>query len=235
MSWGLAQTGMLAGLAGVAIPLVIHLLNQRRTTVVDWGAMQFLELGRRARRKFQLSEMLLMAGRMTLLALVALAMTRPFWMPAEAASPAGGSAFDAGLSAVRRDVVLVIDGSGSMSRRAADGESVRDAALRWARRFTESLGPGDSVAILSARDRVTPLLAPASYDLVKARAALDSVPAARGASDLAAAVAESLRLLDVGANPVRDVVVLGDGQAFAWRSDEPSRWQVVRALQREQA
>ena len=235
MSWGLAQTGMLAGLAGVAIPLVIHLLNQRRTTVVDWGAMQFLELGRRARRKFQLSEMLLTAGRMTLLGLVALAMTRPFWMPAEAASPAGGGAFDAGLGGVRRDVVLVIDGSGSMSRRAADGASVRDAALRWAKRFTESLGPGDSVAILGARDRVTPLLAPASYDLVKARAALDSVPAARGASDLAAAVAEALRLLDVGANPVRDVVVLGDGQAFAWRSDEPSRWEVVRALQREQA
>ena len=52
MSWGLLHWGMLAGLAGAAIPVVIHFLNRRRATVVDWGAMQFLELGRRSRWSF---------------------------------------------------------------------------------------------------------------------------------------------------------------------------------------
>ena len=33
---------MLAGMAVVAIPIIIHLLNRRRATVVDWGAMRFL-------------------------------------------------------------------------------------------------------------------------------------------------------------------------------------------------
>ena len=65
--------------------MVIHLLSRRRATVIDWGAMQFLELGRRARRKFQLTELLLMLGRMALLGLVALALMRPFWAP----KPAG--------------------------------------------------------------------------------------------------------------------------------------------------
>ena len=83
VSWGLLHWGMLAGLAGAAIPVLIHLLNRRRTTVVDWGAMQFLELGRRARLKFQLSELLLMAGRMALLAIVALALARPFWVASQ--------------------------------------------------------------------------------------------------------------------------------------------------------
>ena len=47
MSWGVLNAAMLAGLAGVAMPVVIHLLNRRRDPVVDWGAMQFLELGPR--------------------------------------------------------------------------------------------------------------------------------------------------------------------------------------------
>ena len=98
---------------------VIHLLNRRRTTVVDWGAMQFLELGRRARLKFHLSEFFLLAGRMALLAIVALALARPFWIAnqpeARAADRAGGSGLFGGP---RRDVVLVIDGSGSMGRKA---------------------------------------------------------------------------------------------------------------------
>ena len=42
---------MLLGLLGVALPVIIHLLNRRRDTVIDWGAMQFLDLGRQARRK----------------------------------------------------------------------------------------------------------------------------------------------------------------------------------------
>ena len=33
---------MLAGLAAVAIPIIIHLLNRQRATIVDWGAMRFL-------------------------------------------------------------------------------------------------------------------------------------------------------------------------------------------------
>ena len=52
MSWGLLNAAILAGLVGAALPLVIHLLNRRRGDVLDWGAMQFLEPGRRSRRGF---------------------------------------------------------------------------------------------------------------------------------------------------------------------------------------
>ncbi len=46
MLWHLANPLMLLGLLGVAIPIIIHLLNRRRAVTVDWGAMQFLDLGR---------------------------------------------------------------------------------------------------------------------------------------------------------------------------------------------
>ncbi len=81
MTWGVLNVAMLAGLLGVALPVVIHLLNRRRDPVVDWGAMQFLELGRWSRRKLNLAELLLMLARMAMLGLVALALARPFWAP----------------------------------------------------------------------------------------------------------------------------------------------------------
>ena len=33
---------ILFGLIGIAIPIIIHLLNRRRAKTVEWGAMQFL-------------------------------------------------------------------------------------------------------------------------------------------------------------------------------------------------
>ena len=52
---GVLNAAMLLGLAGVAIPVVIHLLNRRNDPVVDWAAMQFLELSPRERRRLNLS------------------------------------------------------------------------------------------------------------------------------------------------------------------------------------
>ena len=78
MTWGLLNAAMLVGLFGAAVPVVIHLLNRRRDPVVDWGAMQFLELGRKARQKLRLTELLLMLARLALLVVVALARARPY-------------------------------------------------------------------------------------------------------------------------------------------------------------
>ncbi len=78
---------MLAGLAAVAIPILIHLLNRRRATVVDWGAMRFLlaSLTMR-RRRILLEEIILLALRCLALALLALAMARPF-LPSRTSIP----------------------------------------------------------------------------------------------------------------------------------------------------
>ena len=89
MSWGVLNIAMLAGLAGVALPVVIHLLSRRRDPVVDWGAMQFLELGPRSRRRINLADQLLMLARMALIGLVALAMARPFLAPNPARATSG--------------------------------------------------------------------------------------------------------------------------------------------------
>ena len=78
MSFAFFNPWMLIGLAGIALPLLVHLLSRKKYDVVEWGAMQFLELGRNAKRRVQLEEFLLMLLRMTLLALLAFALARPW-------------------------------------------------------------------------------------------------------------------------------------------------------------
>ena len=230
MSWGLLHWSMLAGLAGAAIPVVIHLFNRTRTEVVDWGAMQFLELDRSACLKFQLSELLLLIGRMALLAVLALALARPFWiagMPQAQAANAPAAAEGGLIGRERRDVVLVFDGSGSMGRKVG-GHTIAERAVDWAQQFVATLGPGDSAGVLVAGDRVTPVLWPPSFDRKRIAEAIGHLPRMHGASNWPMAVAEALRLLEQPGNPTRDIIILTDQQRFPWHADLPARWAVAR-------
>ena len=73
---------LLGGLAAIAIPIIIHLLNRRTAKVLDWGAMLFLLESVESRKKrIQLEEALLLAARCLLVGLLALAVARPFIPP----------------------------------------------------------------------------------------------------------------------------------------------------------
>ena len=78
LSFGFLNSLMLAGLVALALPVIVHFLSKRRFDVVDWGAMQFLELGKRMRRRIRLQDLLLLAVRMGLLGLLVLGMSRPW-------------------------------------------------------------------------------------------------------------------------------------------------------------
>ena len=226
---GVLNAAMLLGLAGVAIPVVIHFLNRRNDPIVDWGAMQFLEFSPRERRRLNLAEILLMLARMALLAVVALALARPFWMPRSSGASASANTTQAGESATRRDVVIVLDGSSRMGRQGG-GTTPRDRAIAWARAFVKRLKAGDSVALLVAGDRVRPLVDPPSFDLGRVDQALAEAPPARGSSDLPSAIGEAFRVLERTGNPARDVLVLSDGRRSSWRPGDVARWSLLRDL-----
>ncbi len=134
---------LLLGLAGIGLPILAHLLSRRRYDVVDWAAMQFLNPSRKTRRRLKLEELLLLLVRIGLICLIVLSVTRP-WIP--------GGWLSGYYSAGSRTVVVVIDGSNSMSR--ADGpNSIHQNALRRASQFLQTLGADDSVALIDARDQ----------------------------------------------------------------------------------
>ncbi|MFM7184113.1 MAG: BatA domain-containing protein [Planctomycetota bacterium] len=104
------QPLVLAALPLVALPLIIHLINQRRFQTVPWAAMMFLEAARALSRGYsRLRHWLIMLLRMAAVAAVILAAARPLsrgWL-----ALAGGG---------RPDTVLVIlDRSPSMLERDA--------------------------------------------------------------------------------------------------------------------
>jgi hypothetical protein len=70
----------IAGLVAAAGPLIIHLLNRRRFRVLDWAAMDFLrEAMQRNRRILQVRDLILLLLRIICMALIGLALARPFF------------------------------------------------------------------------------------------------------------------------------------------------------------
>lgn len=73
---------LLAGLAGISIPIIIHLVRQQAAKPVEWGAMRFLfDTIAIRKRRMEWEDLLLMAARCLFLALLTLALARPFLTP----------------------------------------------------------------------------------------------------------------------------------------------------------
>jgi hypothetical protein len=76
---------MLLGLAGILVPVLIHLLTRQTGQAIDWGAMNFLRDSLVTRnRRIHLEDALLMAARCLLVGLLAMALARPFIPPGSA-------------------------------------------------------------------------------------------------------------------------------------------------------
>jgi hypothetical protein len=210
---------MLTGLAGVAIPIIIHLLNRRRYDVVDWGAMQFLQVSEVTRRRLLIEELLLLLLRMGLIAVLVYGLAGPYSDKPLLGKAGGGTP---------RDVVLIIDGSYSMTY-AATGRSAHETAKEWAQAFLNDLPAGSAVAILQAKQQVVPVLAELSHDLDRARDRIDHLPPPAGGCDWPAAFQAAHAILSKSQRAEREIVMLSDGQRFGW-ADEDSlgRWDLVR-------
>ncbi|HSG72258.1 MAG TPA: VWA domain-containing protein, partial [Planctomycetaceae bacterium] len=214
MSFDLLNPWMLAGLAGVSLPILAHLLSKKKYDIVPWGAMQFLELGRETRRRVRLEELLLLLLRILLICLIVFALSRPW---------ASGGMFKHLVSSQARDVVIVIDGSFSMGWE--DGvETPHQQAIEWAREFLKDLGSGDTVALLDARDQVREVIEKPTHDLDWVREELDTLPPPSGSSNLVEACTKAVQILSRTTNLDRNVIVLTDGQARCWSSQDANRW-----------
>ncbi|HZT82721.1 MAG TPA: BatA domain-containing protein, partial [Gemmataceae bacterium] len=226
MPFGVLNVLMLAGLAGVAIPILIHLLNRRRYNVVDWGAMQFLQISETTRRRILIEELLLMLLRMGLIAVLVLALASPYLDSQAFARIAGGG---------DRDVVLVFDGSYSMGF-ADKGPSAHDAAKAWATAFVSDLSAGDSVAVLQAKQQVLPVLGTPTHDLQRVRDTIDHLPAPAGGCDWPAAVEAAHKILAQHGRARRDIILLSDNQRFGWADDTTLlRWELLANTLREES
>ena len=127
-----------AGLAAIAVPILIHLLLRRRRRQIDWGAMRLLmEAGRRHKRRSRLEQILLLVTRCLILLLIGLALAEP--IVAGLRSLGGGS----------RLVVLVVDDGLISGIGNTSGETDLESNVADARRVVDELEPGDRIALVS--------------------------------------------------------------------------------------
>ncbi|MFB3891167.1 MAG: BatA domain-containing protein [Phycisphaerae bacterium] len=127
---------LLFGTLGVAVPIIIHLLNRYRHRQVDWGAMELLRRALVVRsRQVQIEDLILLALRCLAVLLLALAIARP-----TITSGVFGKNAQAG-------VVIAIDGSYSMGHKPAVSSRF-DTAVQRAREILKTVNPGDPVTIV---------------------------------------------------------------------------------------
>jgi len=198
---GFLSPWFLAGLAAIALPLWLHLLRQFKRTPQPFSSLMFFE--RRVQssvRHRRLRYLMLLALRLALLVLLALAFANPFVMRSTAAQNR------------RKLTVLAIDRSFSM-RAAGRMEKAKDEA----RRLISAL-PSGFLAQVAALDSHLETLTAFESDRRALNAAVDTVTANDQASSYGE-LARALRLMNKTANMQIEAHFIGDMQ----RSSLPSK------------
>jgi len=168
-----------AGAAAVAIPIIIHLLMRRRRKPIEWAAMRFLlEAYRKHKRRLRLEQLLLLATRCLIIALLGAALARPFFGDSDA------------LARGPETVYLIIDNSLTASAKT-DGEQALERHKRLAASIVGTLDAarGDRVGLITLGGPAEPVVIPPSSELSGVAQTIRSLETVDSAADVAGAIA----------------------------------------------
>ncbi len=200
------NAGALFGLAAVAIPIVIHLLNQIQVREVAWAAMRFLrESVEKNRRRLLLEDILLLLLRCLLVALLILALSRPTWHPGATTSVSRQTA-----------AVIIIDDSYSMGLTNGIQTSLQRAQAA-AGQILAAFPSGSSCALFFAADNVRPVIAQPTYDFNLLRERIRQAKLTDRATDLSNALQLAVSTLQkIESGESKEIYLITDGQANGW-------------------
>src|SRR5438105_15203547 len=200
----------LAGLVAIGIPLLVHLSRSRRTKKMRFSTTRFFtDQFLRSYRMSRLKELLLLACRMPLFGLFAIALAQPLLRPKNISA--------AGLEG-DRTVVLVLDNSASMGY-VEDGKTLLERAREAARGVVSGLRDGDRVAIVLAGRRESGpelLVAEPSGNRGEALQAVDRLQVSSLGTDLTSAVRRAEMIALASSTPHKEVYVFSDLQDSGW-------------------
>ena len=208
------QPALLWALPLVALPVIIHLTNQRRFESMEWAAMMFLRSARViSRGSTRLRRWLIMLLRMAAVAAAIVAMSRPLsqgWLAA-AGGDRGGTA------------IVLLDRSPSMAQASGPGgESKLDTARRQLATALESLGTIRTILIDSISCQPIELTSP--------RALLQAPQAepAAAAADLPRMIQVACESLTGPQAEAATIWICSDQRANDWKTADAA-WDPIRA------
>src|SRR5207245_11563917 len=210
-----AHPAYLWGLLAIALPILVHLFNQRRPRPLSFGAIEFVLRSQRQRaRRLRLRQIVLLALRCLLIAAVALALARPSIKPrgVQAAQATGPQA-----------TALVLDASLSMRYRIGSRtlfEKARSEALA----ALDRLGPDEPATVglcAGSSGFAGAGMAAPSFDRLAARRLLQSAQPTYLSADLTGCMAAAAKAL--GESPVagKRIIAFSDLAAHGIRLDAP--------------
>ncbi len=193
--------------AGVAVPIIIHLLHQKYRRRTDWAAMELLRKAMIIRSgQVRLEDYLLLVLRCLVLVLVAFALVRPTlrnWGTALFGEQSVG-------------MVVAVDASYSM----AHGKHAKrfDRATNRALEILSTSRVGDPATVMLMGDRPRMLLRATGYDPQRFRDAIEETEALPQRLNLERCLAEAAELVEELKTPVRECYLVTDAQATDWES-----------------
>lgn len=207
------QPWLLLALPLVALPVIIHLINQQRFQSVEWAAMMFLLSAKAlSRGSSRLRQWLILLLRMLAVAAVILAVSRPLsqgWLAA-----AGGD-----RSATS---IVLLDRSPSMSQASgAGGESKLMTARRQVAAALETLGTSRVVLIDSVSGTPQELASPREIKHVS-----EAEPTA-AAADLPLLLQAACDQIGATKSAAGTIWICSDQRANDWKVADPA-WPAIR-------
>lgn len=208
------NAALLAGMAAVSIPIIIHLFHRSRFKVVKWGAMFLLEAVMRTnQRRVKIEQWILLAIRCIIPALLAFLMARPVWTGAKRL-----------LGDAKTSALVLLDNSYSMEAGRA-GTPTFAIARDEVSRLIGALPRGSEANVVMMGEGGGGLLEAPTVDLSRVTGLLAKTTAGNGAADIPAAVNFAAATLESGAmhEQARKVVVMTDFQRVSFPVTDTKR------------
>src|SRR3954464_3033951 len=196
----------LSGLAALAIPVLIHLINREKKVVVQFPSLMFLhKIEYKSVRRQKIRHLLLLIMRCIALALFVAAFARP-WFDRSKHLGAGSSG--------AREVVILIDRSYSM------GYGNRwTTALDKAREIVSAIGPADRATIVFFANDPVAGTEPTA-DRTRLNNALKTVKLSSERTRYPPAIKFASEIVGSSNLPKKDIVLISDFQKSGWARRE---------------
>jgi len=206
------QPWMLYALPVVALPIVIHLINQRRYRTIHWAAMMFLLAANRMSRGYaRIRQWLILAMRTLAIAGLIFAISRPLtsgWL----SLAAGG----------RPDTTLILlDRSPSMQEQGPAGQSKLVSAMSQLTRSLDLIGSQHWMLIDSADPQ------PVEFEKLSELPRLVQSSGVSAAADLPVMMQSALKYLQENRPGRSEIWICSDVRQNDWDA-ESGRWQGLR-------
>ncbi len=199
---GFLAPAFVAGLAALAIPVLVHMIHRERKVVVEFPSLMFLrKIPYQSVRRQKLRHLLLLLLRCLALALLVAAFTRPFFRK----GPVGGP-----MVAGARERIILLDQSYSMGY----GDHWK-RAVAAAHAAVRDLAPGDRATVVLFAHEPVAVTQPTGDHTVLDRA-IDAATLTSQNTRYAPALKFAGQMLAGSNLPRREVVLISDFQKNGW-------------------